>query len=106
MTFKFAAKNQQTGKIVTLNVTGARELEARQKLAQGGYEVLHLIRVTAGVDTSVKLFAPSLTGDEAIATVARIAPQPQKPSCLAVSLIQMVERAHGWLFSRHSLVAA
>ena len=55
MTFKFVAKNLQTGKTGAVTVKADRETIARQKLQLSGYEVVRLMRVTNGQEDSVKM---------------------------------------------------
>jgi hypothetical protein len=55
MTFKFVAKNLQTGKTGAVTVKADRETIARQKLQLSGYEVVRLMRVTNGQENSVKM---------------------------------------------------
>ncbi len=59
MTFKFVAKNLQTGKTGSVTVRADRETVARQKLQLSGYEIVRLVRVTNGQENVLKVSLPS-----------------------------------------------
>jgi hypothetical protein len=59
MTFKFVAKNLQTGMTGSVTVRADRESIARQKLQLSGYEVVRLVRVSNGQEHSLKVTLPS-----------------------------------------------
>jgi hypothetical protein len=61
MTFKFVAKNLQTGKTGAVTVKADRETVARQKLQLSGYEVVRLMRITHGQENSPKMVILSAT---------------------------------------------
>jgi hypothetical protein len=61
MTFKFVARNLQTGKTGAVTVKADRETVARQKLQLSGYEVVRLMRVTNGQENSSKIVIYSAT---------------------------------------------
>lgn len=59
MTFKFVAKNRETGKTGSVTVKANTESSARQKLTLGGYDVVSLVRVTNNQETSLQIHLPS-----------------------------------------------
>jgi hypothetical protein len=70
MSFKFVAQHLETGKTGSLTVKATSEAAARQKLVLGGYEVVRLVRVTNGQESTIKIhshpksasFAPAVLG--------------------------------------------
>jgi hypothetical protein len=72
MTFKFVAKNLQTGLTGSVTVRADREVIARERLQRSGYEIIRLARVTNDqVANQIKL-----VGAVTAAPRARRMPQP------------------------------
>jgi hypothetical protein len=87
MAFKFAAKNRETGRTGAVTVKAADEQSARQKLVLGGYDVVRLIRVSNGQESSLQFH---FKHSAAVST-----PAPEKTGLVAAlrSLVTRIDNA-------------
>lgn len=58
MSFKFVAKNRETGLVGSVTVKADREQVARERLSQSGYEIVRLVRISNGQESRLRYSVP------------------------------------------------